>query len=348
MAAEDRSDDDRLDETLAGSARRFSFFQLVRLLERRARPAVRVGRGGPASGECLRFRPDSSLGFPATDVTNLEPMAPTDAAPARARVTTTFLGLYGSTSPLPSFYSEGILWEDPDNARVRDFLDIFHHRLISLFYRAWCKYRYPIEFEHGKDDPISPRLFALIGLGSPAMVNATALPASWRLLHFAGLFQHQPHSALDLERLLTDYFDGLPVEVEGCTGRWIPIQADQLAALGLRNCRLGADCTIGSRVFGRMTSFRVWIGPGGHDRLLDFLPGEANYRVLVRLVELFLNEPLTFDIGLRVRGLPRLRLASAGPSRGAPRLGWNTWLFSDVPDGDREETVVFGGATSAH
>ena len=66
------------------------------------------------------------------------------------------------------------------------------------------------------------------------------------------MFQHQPHSAGDLERLLSDYFDGLPVEVEQCTGRWIPIREEQITRLGQSNCSLGADCTLGERVFGRM------------------------------------------------------------------------------------------------
>jgi len=224
---------------------------------------------------------------------------------------------------------------------VRDFLDIFHHRLISLFYRCWCKYRYPIEFEHGKDDLITPRLFSLICLGSPALVQATGLPDSWRLLHFAGLFHHQPHSASDLERILSDYFDGLPVEVEECIGRWVPIRQEQMPELGRRNCRLGVDCSIGKRVFGRMTSFRVWIGPCDHERMLDFLPDQDDHKALRHIVDLFLNDPLEFDIGLRVRGLLRLQLESDEPPRVAPRLGWNTWLFSSLPEKNREETVVF-------
>lgn len=340
MAAQDWSHDDRLAGALADRARRFSFFQLVRLLERGPRSTARVGMSGPAAAESLRFRPEASLGFPASDVAALEPLPATRMAPERTRITTTFLGLYGSTSPLPSFYSEDVLWDDPEHARVRDFLDIFHHRLISLFYRCGCKYRYPVEFEHGRDDPITPRVFALLGLGSPTLVEATGLPDSWRLLHFAGLFHHQPHSALDLEQVLGDYFDGLPVEVEECTGRWIPIRDEQRPALGVSNCRLGVDCSIGTRVFGRMTSFRVWIGPCDHERLLDFLPGQDDHRVLERLVELFVNEPMTFDLGLRVRGLRRLQLSSGPHERAAARLGWNTWLFSDAPATDREEVVV--------
>lgn len=341
MAPKDWTDENRLAETLAGKARGFSFFQLVRLLEKHSCGAPRVGGAGPAQDECLRFRPETSLGFPAADVVSIEPVSALSGSPSRLRIATSFLGLYGSTSPLPLCYCEEVLWEDPDHSRVRDFLDIFHHRMISLLYRSWCKYRYPIEFEHGTDDPITPRLFALICLGSPALAEATGIRDPRRLLHFAGLFHHQPHSASDLERILTDYFDGLPFEVEQCTGRWIPIRQEQTSALGRTNCHLGIDCSIGERVFGRMTSFRVWIGPCDYDRMLDFLPDEENHANLRRIVNLFVSDPLSFDIGMRVRGLPRLQLSSEAPSRGVPRLGWNTWLLSGLPERNRAQTMVF-------
>jgi type VI secretion system protein ImpH len=340
MASQDRTDDSCLTGTLAAGIRSFSFFQLVRLLERYAGCRVRVGGAGPAESEGLRFRPDDSLGFPASDVVALDRLPASQGSSARLRLTTTFLGLYGSSSPLPTFYSEDVLWEDPDSSRVRDFLDIFHHRLISLFYRAWSKYRYAIEFEHGKDDPITPRLFALICLGSPAMVQATGITDAWRLLHFAGLFQRQPHSAADLEHILSDYFDGLIIAVEQCVGRWIPIRQEQISSLGNKNCRLGVDCSIGGRVYGRMTSFRIWIGPIHYEEMLDFLPNQDNYQVLHRLVNLFVQDPLEFDIGLRVHDLPQLHLSTDSASRSAPRLGWNTWLFSSSPARNRMETVV--------
>jgi type VI secretion system protein ImpH len=338
VAAQDRTNHDCLAGSLAGKGRNFSFFQLVRLLERQSQ--ARVGTSGPADAEGLRFRPDSSLGFPANDVVAVEPVSTSPHRPSRLRITTSFLGLYGSTSPLPITYGEDVLSEDPDRSRVRDFLDIFHHRLISLLYRCWCKYRYLIEFEHRKDDPITPRLFAFLSLGSPSLMRTAGISDCWRLLHFAGMFQHQPHSAADLERILSDYFDGLPVEVEQCTGRWIPIREEQVTRLGRGNCHLGVDCSLGKRVFGRMTSFRIWLGPLEHDRMLDFLPDQDNYTLLRRIVEFFVKDPLEFDVGFRVQGLPRLQLTSEAACRTSTRLGWNTWLFSETPAHARKELVV--------
>jgi len=341
VGAENRTPDHTLVETLVEKAWRFSFFQLVRLLERHAKPAARVGGRGPASDEVVRLRPEAALGFPASDVAGLKLIRAPGKTAQRYQITTGFLGLYGSTSPLPSFYSEEILWADPDNNRVRDFLDIFHHRLISLFYRCWCKYRYHIEFEHGKDDPFTPRLFALIGLGTPALGEAAGVPHPERFIHFAGLFHQQPRSASALENVLSDYFDDLPVHVDQCTGRWISVSPAQRASLGRSNCRLGEDCTIGSRVFGRRGSYRVVIGPVKYEQFLGFLPDQQNHRTLRNIAEFFVNDRLEFDVAVRASCWPRSRLLSQGSPQAMSRLGWTSWLSSDPPGQDKELTVVF-------
>src|SRR5262245_36535539 len=121
----------------------FSFFQLVALLERFHAPAARVGCEGPADKELLRFRSGTSLGFPASDISDFLQM---EGSAARYEMVVTFLGLHGSVSPLPTFYAEDVLQNDDDGNPVREFLDVFHHRFISLFYRAWLKYRYHTQF----------------------------------------------------------------------------------------------------------------------------------------------------------------------------------------------------------
>lgn len=341
MADQDRAPNHSVEEMLVSKARRFSFFQLVRLLERGYRSSARVGYQGPASAEILRFRPDISLASASSDVAELNLVRSSDAAKERYRITTTFLGLYGSSSPLPSFYSEDILWADEDQNRIRDFLDLFHHRLISLFYRCWSKYRYHIQFEYDENDRLTPNLFSLIGLDVNHLSQKTGLPEPIRLLHFAGLINQQPHSASALEGILSEYFDNLPVEIEQCTGRWVPVKQEQLASLGERNCRLGMDCSIGHRVFARTGNFRIWIGPIDYQQFLEFLPDQPNHRVLRSLVSFFTTDHLEFDTAFEVLGPLPLQLSSKDSERSAPRLGWTSWLFSESPGNDRKETVVF-------
>jgi type VI secretion system protein ImpH len=262
MASEDRPADPALSHELAPipDVRRFEFGQLVQLIERYYRPSTLVGFQGHASDERLRFRPEVSFGFPATDVAEVDALSSEEGEPAKYRVTTTFLGLYGSTSPLPSFYTEQILADDEGADRVRAFLDLFHHRLLSLFYRCWAKYRYAVGFSADGSDAFTRRVMALVGLGTPGLAEQTGIPAI-RLLRYAGLLTQLPPSAAALEAMLRDAFDGVPVCVEPCTGRWARIAPSQRALLGRRNTTLGVDCTVGEAVFSRSDSFRICMGP---------------------------------------------------------------------------------------
>ena len=338
MAGKNGTAGPSLKEQLQGQARATSFFQLVQLLERYYRPSSPVGGSGPAAGEVIRFRPESSLGFPACDVTQVDVISEN---PDRFRITTTFFGLYGTTSPLPIFYSEQILWREQggDNQAPRDFLDLFHHRALSLLYRTWLKYRYHLQFQPKGTDQVSQRLFALIGLGTQGLREENTDLCSVRLLRYAGILTQRPRSASALEGLLSDYFDGIPVRVEPCTGRWMTIKSQQRLTLGRRNARLGEDCLLGERVFGRTGSFRVCLGPLDYEHFRRFFPGQNDFRHLQFLVRLFVGNGLAFDVELILSSteVPPLRLR-AGEGQG--RLGWSTWL----PTGggtSRQMKVVF-------
>jgi len=348
VAGKDRASDHQLAEHLIPRAKHFSFFQLVRLLEQSAGGSARVGYRGPASTECVRFRPDTSLAFPASDISELDLAETTAGGIEKYRITTTFLGLYGSSSPLPSFYSESIVQNDDDQNRIRDFLDLFHHRLLSLFYRCWSKYRYHVQFEYGENDPLTPRLFSLIGLDPSLSQSETGIASPLRLLQFVGLINQQPHSATALESILSEYFNGLPVEVAQCTGRWVRIKNEQLASLGANNCRLAADCSIGRRVYARTGNFRIRIGPIHFQQFLDFLPDQQNHRTLRAITDFFATDHLEFDVSFQLLQPPRLQLLSKKTEDSGNRLGWTSWLLSEPSEEDRKETVVFNRASIAH
>ena len=77
-------------------------------------------------------------------------------------------------STIPSCSIERLRSRD---TALRDFLDIFNHRMISLFYQAWEKYRFAIAYERDERDRVSQRLLDLIGLGSrPARPPAGVRP----------------------------------------------------------------------------------------------------------------------------------------------------------------------------
>jgi type VI secretion system protein ImpH len=313
----------------------FSFFQALRLLEQASPDAARLGQLGPAAAEAVRLRPSSSLAFQAADITAIE-RRPDDGGPGW-QLTTTVLGLYGANSPLPSFYSEAILRaelvEDADPVRV--FLDVLNHRLLSLLYAAWAKYRWAFTFEPGALDRTSQRFLGFLGLATDGLRDAIGVPAS-RLLRYAGTLSLRPRGAAVVAGVLSDFFGGVPVGIAQCVPRWVPIHLDDQNRIGTRCTTLGHDLTLGESVRDQMGKCRVEIGPVDLATFELFLPQGPNSGDLAALSALLLQDPLEWDVRLGVHGpeVPECRMASDGT---AVRLGWTSWLRSEPESPDKGE-----------
>jgi len=332
MGSETRESNPGLMQAVLERAHSFSFFQLVQLLQRYAGGA-RLGSEGRASEEALRLRPALSLAFPAADVQKVEVKMTAGSPRPRYRITTSFMGLYSCDSPLPTFYAEDLIWKETDQDAVRDFVDLFHHRALSLFYCAWEKYRYVLRFRRGGKDEFSRRLFSLIGLGTEPLIESTGLP-SIRLLRYAGLITHKPHSAAALSGILRDYFGVPDVNIDQCSERWVRIDPTQQNRLGSRNCALGRDLSIGQQVRDCSGKFRVNIGPLGLDDFTRFLPVSPEHASMVNLIRFYAADRLDFDIRVKLRAeeTPPMYLSSRNPQR----LGWTSCL----PHPQRDPAVI--------
>lgn len=313
--------DDLLQNTPA-----FSFFQAIRLLRYFA------GREGMHDDERflndnLRIRPDLSLGFPGTDITLLHETR--DDTSFKYHIEATFLGLYGASSPLPTFYTEELLDdESEDTSVVRDFVDIVNTPLYPLLIRAWTKYRMLIKVVDENDQDYLERLFCLCGVGLPELRENVQHPR--KLLRYIGLFSQWPRSALGLETLLSDALGNVEVHVEPCVQRRVPIPEDQRIILGSENNQLGEDAVLGTLVDDRLGMIAVNIGPLPAEDYHACLPGTDRYEWIVQLIRMYLVEPLACRLVL-VMAPDEVRHAALGSfTWGA--LGLDTWVYSsDVP-----------------
>jgi len=308
-------------ERLLSEPHRFSFFQAILLLEASRKGAVSLGHQGPPAEEAVRLRSDAGLGFPKSDVSAIENLG--ENHPPPYRLTASFMGLYGTTSPIPNFYSESIIMDEQEGGPLRAFFDLFNHRLLSLFFRSWTKYRPHVLFRPEGRDEFSGRLFALAGLGAKELRESAGFPAV-RLLRFLGPLTQKPHSAESLSEMVRGYFH-LPAEVKQFVPAKIALEEDQKAKLGKQNCRLGENLALGDRVPDRMGKFLVSVGPVGYDDYLTFLPGRENLEALKGIAQLFAPDCLDFDLQVTLKGeeTPRLGVALAQESY----LGWTTGLY---------------------
>ncbi len=321
-------------QRLLQDAPQFSFFQVVQLLEKARPDAARVGRAGPASREALRFRPTLSLAFPDADVVTVTEDRDPQGFP-RFGVETAFLGLYGTVSPLPNYFTEELLHESEEDSLVRGVLDLFHHRIVSLFYRCWEKYRYEVQYRQAAGDEFSSRMLCLMGLGITSPGEGAAVPAA-RLLRFAGLLGRPVCSAAALERAVADHFDGLSTRVLQCVPRWVTIPHESRTRLGTASSRLGVDAHAGEEVLDRAGKFRIRLGPVGLAAFLGFLPGERDFRQLDELARLFARDRLQYEaeVVLWHEEVPDLLLVEGAVP---VRLGQTTWLGRP----ERDPGVVF-------
>lgn len=324
---------------LLSNPRAFTFFQSVRLLEKYTR-ATRIGFQGPPRSEPMRFRAHTSLAFPISDIDEIvQQENPAGQPPIRYLVTGTFLGLYGSASPLPPSYSEYIIrygdaGDDEDRERLRAFLDIYHHRIFSLFYRALSKYRYHLTFDMTGQDKFSHYMRCLIGRGTAGMPEGRPIP-SLKMVRYAGLLTQQPKSAEGLRGMIADYFNGVKVRIQQCIGRWLNVE--DANRLGQTFSGLGSDMIIGSRVYDTSGKFRVALGPVGLKEFTQLLPNGSRIKEFKELVKLYLLDELDFDVEIWLRGdeVPPIQL---GNEKQPALLGWTSWAV-EGPGPDR--SVVF-------
>jgi type VI secretion system protein ImpH len=338
--------DAALSERLLTEAHRFEFFQAVRLLQAFAPRRPRVGGPGPSADEPLRFAAEQSLAFPASEI--LEITDPEAGGPSR--MTVRFLGLTGPQGTLPRHYTALVIERLRQHDRtLADFLDLFNHRLTSLFYRAWEKYHPHLWVEPEGRDDLSTMLFSFIGLETRGLRRRLAVPDR-ALLFYAGLLAQRPRSAHGLEALVGDYFGALPTRVEQFVGQWLRLEPDSLTSLVPfdGNNQLGRSAVIGERVWHTQSKFRVVLGPMTYARFCEFLPTGAASREALDLVRFYAGLDLDVEFRLLMRRdeVPTTQLGSTGPE--ATRLGWSTWLVNRPRATDADDVHFTAEALLAH
>ena len=307
--------------------------------------------------EPIRFSSSQKRAFPAASVyqinrRNNERDQKVTQRSEVIQIILSFMGLYGVDSPLPPYFSELIaslgkkddevdddeIGEEDGIRALRYFLDIFNHRLYSLFYRSWKKYRYYLQFRPGAIDGFSHRMLSLIGLEAPALQQLVGVDPA-RLITYSGIIGLRTRCAVGLQGLLSHYFDGIGVKVIEFMPRWVAIPDQYRPRLGggrngVRAC-LGENVTIGEKIRDLNGKFRIVLALMNLESFRKFLPGGTHSQELYKLVRFYAPDQLSFDVELVLgkEEVPPLQLG-ASPAQ----LGWTSWL--DSPDED-VVSVVF-------
>ena len=311
----------------------WSFYQAMRSLEARFRDRPGFGRSTRPRQDPVRLGQDPAVVFAPATLAGWETGA--DEQPDRLLVN--FFGLFGPDGPLPLHLTEYARdrrrnHHDPTFQR---FADIFHHRLISLFYRAWANARPTVSFDRPEQDRFALYVGALMGLGADFVRHRDAMPDLAKL-HFVGHLGCQTRHAEGLAAILSEFFR-MPVRIECFIGGWLPLDGRDRTALGdsPRTSGLGQSIVLGARVWSRQHKFRVVFGPLGLADYLRLLPGGTSLHRLIPVVRNYAGDVLIWDVNLILKAeeVPPLRLGRQG------RLGWTTWLVPRRSAADAADSV---------
>ena len=264
-------------ELLADEPFRTQFFQAVRLLARIDPQHAGVGNFVQPSVEVVRFAARPSAEFPASEIHALK-----FGESGPPVMTVNFMGLTGPTGVMPLVYTEMVMdrVRNKDHA-LREFLDLFNHRMISLFYRAWEKHKFPVPYEREGADAVSSFLKSFLGLGTSSLSDRQDV-GDRSLIYYAGLLAHRPRSAQALEQLLADYFD-VPVRVHQFCGSWYKLERKAQTSLvdtPLESARLGTGAVVGDEIWDLHAGVRLRFGPLSRSQYVEFLPGNPGHKAL--------------------------------------------------------------------
>lgn len=349
--------------SLAFETWNFDFFSTVRRLDALSPDLQGIGLSDRVDGDPIRFCQQPLLVFPPSSLSRYDP--PTGNSPGRLFVA--FIGMLGPHGPLPLHLTE---YAHDRELHAKDrtfsrFLDVFNHRLVSLFYRAWSVNQMPASYDRSMaaaginpnevspeqrapalledDDPYAVYIGALFGLGMESVRLRDRLPDTAKL-HYAGRLAAIAPGPEGLRSVMQDYF-GVPVSLEEFAGHWLSLPPSAL-------CRLGGDpvdrgpaslggplggAVAGARVWDCQGKFRLRFGPMSLKDYQRFLPNERAAKRIEAWIRNFVGDEFAWEaqIILNKDEVPKARLGAGGSA-----LGWTSWNYSGKAQEDRGDLTI--------
>lgn len=342
-----------LERELSAHGTGFEFVQATRLLMRLYPEKASIGGWDDPSREVVRYSVPPSLAFPPSEIAKLElPTMPADAGEkpktaaqaaaaasasptSQARMSVRFLGVTGPQGVLPHVYTaHAASRARARDTAFRDFLDMFHHRVLSLFYRAWERHHPMVSAERGAEDRLRAHLLDFVGAGT-AGVRAQSVVGADTLAYYAGLLALRTRPAIGLAQLIADHFR-VPTTVEQFVGEWQPLRHGGQCALGDDGFdgQLGA-AVIGDAVYDPLAKVRLRLGPLTRAQFDAFLPGGVSHESLRQLARLYADDQVGVEAQLVLRRdeIPGATLGTPG----SPALGFGSWLRAKPPARDADD-----------
>jgi type VI secretion system protein ImpH len=329
----------QLFDDLAREPWKHDFYALLRRIDALWPDEARLGTALRPSAEPVRLGQDPELDFAPAAVMSFEANAKTPP-----RVGVRFFGLFGPMGPLPlhlTEYARDRLRNHGDATMAR-FADVFHHRLLLLFYRAWAQSQPAVQADRERDDQFAKWVSALFGQAPKHLRHADSVPDAAKR-YMAGHLARPTRNPESIVKVLRQYF-GVPIRVESHVGHWLKLRAEDRCRLGSaasrRSAALGVSAVAGGKVWDRQYKLRLHIGPLTLAQYHQFLPGQKSLTELRDWMRQLLGFEMLWDVRLLLQGHEIPPLGVGRKAAQPASLGRTTWLGRKGPHADRGDVYL--------
>ncbi|WP_348945246.1 type VI secretion system baseplate subunit TssG [Chitinibacter sp. FCG-7] len=316
-------------------AQRQNLFAVMRWVDANNPDKPLLGRSQRANEDAVRLAHQPDLAFAATEISAIETHPVINVLVIRHFSN----GLFGPNGPLPLHLTEQV-WDKLHNhadMRLRDFADIFHHRMQCLLYRAWADVQPVIALDRDDSQLFVARVGAIAGYAGTELVDRDALPDHFKIRH-AGQFSRPVRSTHELQVLLRQLLN-IPVKLSENCFQFLHLDTEQCTALGKHNNNLGQSMVLGKRVPDVQFGFSILLGPMTQSEYDQFDSGSISLQRVNSLIRNWIGLHYNWRIQLEVL-TPTARKLKLGQG---VRLGFDSWLLPQ-----KKNQPVLSGITYAN
>lgn len=318
---------------------RFGFHQLVESIAEASSINLDELENTLIGESIFRFFTNPKINFPVGDIEQLIILEEDGREVFQFLVN--FLGLQGSSGPLPGSVLDEIAEEHNNNPIQSIYLDFFNHHLITIFHQIWRKYKYYIKFNPNFSDNYSRNIMNLLGV-SRDFIKFTHL--NWhKIFYHLGIIQSGIRTKEALTSIIQHYFDLHDISLEEHVRKIVEVEVEQKNQVGIKNVMLGENFILGDKVESFSNKFRVNINNLKLDEFHQFLPNTKKYRQLQELIRFLLKDPLPYDVLLGLH--PDTKSTFILGKDNSSFLGWTTLININSGKSQSLNQIIIEGAS---
>jgi len=191
-------------EDLLAHPERYELRWVLRALEARFPETPRLGSARSPQKEKVQLDQRPTLAFPSSEIASIQVYGD------RWKIESLSFGLWGANGVLPHLWTEFAYQRErvAEDPALRDFVGLFHHRMLSLFYKAWARVDQATDHDRADSQRFLYFVESLAGLASVSATERGEQTERHSRAYFANTVGALTRHPEGISRVLSHFFLG--------------------------------------------------------------------------------------------------------------------------------------------